>query len=489
LILVIDNGAYAIEQYLIDPRVFEDPSRPELPYVQLNRWDYTETAASLGATFVRAVDKQPALADALRAALEHNGTGLISVRVSPRELPPENRRPGAGNSSSKHTAISEMPQERVIAEFPGMTVHAGGEAGRREAVETRSAHALIVPRSSGLRAVLQKGRSFQRSNPHIPVLVDRGRYLIVDLPASARVHEEPGCFALAREEDYPVGFQVRRATPGVRRDDISAVLERLSGSMLQTVVNELAAIFTRYSLSEGYGQAVKLSERWLREAGCTVQRDAVSIPGGATANVIGSRTGTAENRRLFIVCAHLDSVNHEDGAGGRAPGADDNATGSATVVAIASAIAGVQLRHDARFILFGGEEQGLLGSKAYVDRLSTADRGRIRGVVNIDMAGSKNMPDLSVLLEGADISRMVVEDLARVASTYTALTTQISFQPYASDHVPFIDARIPAVLTIEGADGAYAHEHTARDTTDKVNNDLHREITAMNLAWLLEQTM
>jgi Zn-dependent M28 family amino/carboxypeptidase len=147
------------------------------------------------------------------------------------------------------------------------------------------------------------------------------------------------------------------------------------------------------------------------------------------------------------------------------------------------------LAHDVAFLLFGGEEQGLLGSRYFVENLPPADRARIAGVVNIDMAGSKNTAEPSVLLEGAPLSQAVINQLASAAATYTDLETQVSLNPYASDHVPFIDAGIPAVLTIEGADSAYAHEHTARDVPNRVDFELHRQITMMDLAWLATEAM
>jgi hypothetical protein len=55
--------------------------------------------------------------------------------------------------------------------------------------------------------------------------------------------------------------------------------------------------------------------------------------------------------------------------------------------------------------------------------------------------------------------------------------------------VPFIDRGLAAVLTIEGTDSAFEHEHTARDTPDRLDFELHRQITAMNLAWLVEQAV
>jgi Zn-dependent M28 family amino/carboxypeptidase len=110
-------------------------------------------------------------------------------------------------------------------------------------------------------------------------------------------------------------------------------------------------------------------------------------------------------------------------------------------------------------------------------------------MINIDMAASRNTPNLSVLLEGAPLSRGLIDGLAAVAATYTPLETQVSLQPFGSDHLPFLQAGLPAVLTIEGTDSAYEHEHTARDTPDRLDYVLHRAITRMDLAWLLEQTL
>lgn len=376
--------------------------------------------------------------------------------------------------------------EVVIARMGDTSVLARHVLG--SSAETRRGNS-VHPQASReeIRVVVQKGRSFQRANPHIPVLVDCGRYLVVELAPGAAVHAEPGCFTVA--ERLGIGFRTERAAPGPRREEVAALVGRISSSELRSRVEALAALPTRHSLMPRLEPALKLAEGWLRAAGCITHRIPVPIPGGETANLVAERHGTSDTPRLFMVCAHLDSVNHEEGPDGFAPGADDNASGSASVVAIAQTLADQRLAHDVRFLLFGGEEQGLLGSSAYVDRLSEADRRRLAGVVNIDMAASQNTPGLSVLLEGAEVSRGVIDEMARAAATYTQLETQVSLDPYASDHVPFIRRGLPAVLTIEGADSAYAHEHTARDTPDRLNYALHREITAMNLAWLAEQVL
>ena len=77
----------------------------------------------------------------------------------------------------------------------------------------------------------------------------------------------------------------------------------------------------------------------------------------------------------------------------------------------------------------------------------------------------------------------MIDGLASAAAAYTGLEVQVSLSPYASDHVPFLDAGLPAVLTIEGADGANTAVHTAGDTVDRVDVDLAAEIVRMNVAY------
>ena len=189
---------------------------------------------------------------------------------------------------------------------------------------------------------------------------------------------------------------------------------------------------------------------------------------------------------MVLVTAHLDSINIAGGAAAPAPGADDNGSGSAGLLAIARAITDHPAVHDLRLILFGGEEQGLFGSRHYVTSLPNPERQRIRAVVNMDMIGTLNSPTPTVLLEGAEISQTVINGLAEAAATYTTLTVQTSLTPFNSDHVPFIQKGIAAVLTIEGTDGANTNIHSANDTLQFINHDLALDILRMNVAFVAQ---
>ena len=83
--------------------------------------------------------------------------------------------------------------------------------------------------------------------------------------------------------------------------------------------------------------------------------------------------------RVIIVAAHLDSINLAGGPSAAAPGADDNASGSAGVIEIARVFKDRDDGHELRFILFGAGELGLLGSRHYIRSRAAPERYGLRG--------------------------------------------------------------------------------------------------------------
>ena len=282
-----------------------------------------------------------------------------------------------------------------------------------------------------------------------------------------------------------VAAVARRAGPIDPDPAVVTVLDTLSRDAYLADVVTLAAHPTRRSESAGFDAAATWAAEQLEAAGYAVSTQPVPRGGGHCRNVIGERPGGgAAPREIVLVTAHLDSINL-DGPTEPAPGADDNASGSAGVLALARALAGHPAAADLQFILFGGEEQGLFGSRRYVAALPPQERARVRAVINMDMIGCRNVPEPGVLLEGAAVSQDVLDGLARAAAIYTDLAVQVSLDPADSDHVPFIDAGLPAVLTIEAADRTNPRPHTSDDTVDTVDADLALAILRMNLAYLL----
>jgi indolepyruvate decarboxylase len=87
IVIVLDNGHYGIEQFLLDQRYFTDPSAAPIPYLALNRWDYPAFARALGFQETSAVGDVGGLKAALARAQRASGPVMISARIAERDMP------------------------------------------------------------------------------------------------------------------------------------------------------------------------------------------------------------------------------------------------------------------------------------------------------------------------------------------------------------------------------------------------------------------
>jgi Zn-dependent M28 family amino/carboxypeptidase len=108
----------------------------------------------------------------------------------------------------------------------------------------------------------------------------------------------------------------------------------------------------------------------------------VAVVNDPQSNVIAERTGRNDDN-VVMAGAHLDSVP----AG---PGINDNGSGSAALLELAEQLGKLKPENTLRFAWWGGEESGLIGSTAYVNDLTAAERDRIALYLNFDMVGSPN---------------------------------------------------------------------------------------------------
>ncbi|SCE98226.1 M28 family peptidase [Micromonospora mirobrigensis] len=141
---------------------------------------------------------------------------------------------------------------------------------------------------------------------------------------------------------------------------------------------------TRRAGSAGYTASVAYVKGKLQAAGYTVTEQTCTTCTYPGSNLIAEwPQGPADQVQMFG--AHLDSVS----AG---PGINDNGSGSATLLENALVLAGQNptMTKRIRFAWWNGEEQGLQGSKFYVNSLSATQKGYIKGYYNFDMVGSPN---------------------------------------------------------------------------------------------------
>jgi hypothetical protein len=312
--------------------------------------------------------------------------------------------------------------------------------------------------------------------------------LVAATPDDAKMLDahEPGALAPVRRNAVYARSSANEAPRTVsaeKTSDMAVYADAVDPERWRATVADLAAFRTRYVGTDGLAAARDYLAAQFAALGLTVTTPQIDVGGDRANNVVAELRGATRPDDVYIVCGHYDSISEQPGS--VAPGAEDNGSGAAAVVELARVFAANPPAATIRFIDFAGEEEGLFGSKQYVDaEESTGDAAKIKAVINMDMIAFSRDSDLDVLLETGDVGRDLQAALADAAAAVTSLRVVTSLHPFGSDHVPFIRAGIPCVLTIENDWDEYPDYHTSRDTMDNVRLDMGGQVIRMNAATL-----
>ncbi len=195
-----------------------------------------------------------------------------------------------------------------------------------------------------------------------------------------------------------------------------------------------------------------------------------------TQNVIGLVEGTHPTLKdqYIVIGAHYDHI----GLGGknsssRTPdslavhnGADDNASGVASFLEIAQKLSANKPHRSIVIIAFGAEEQGLLGSRFFVEN-PIVPLESIVAMVNIDMLGRLN-DDRTLQISGVKTSVEVEEILAITNEKYSFNLSLIPQGYGPSDHASFYSKDIPVLFF---STGPHIDYHTPNDNIQRINFD------------------
>ncbi|MER5881023.1 M28 family metallopeptidase [Streptomyces sp. NPDC001910] len=191
----------------------------------------------------------------------------------------------------------------------------------------------------------------------------------------------------------------------------------------------------------GYKASLDYVKAKLDAAGFTTTVQQFTSGGRTGYNLIADWPG-GDTGRVVMAGSHLDSVT----AG---PGINDNGSGSAAVLETALAVSrsNYQPTKHLRFAWWGAEELGMVGSRYYVNSLTTANRAKISGYLNFDMIGSPN-PGYFVYDDDP-----AIEKTFKTYFTGIGVSTEIETEGDGrSDHAPFKSAGIPVGGLFSGAD-------------------------------------
>jgi hypothetical protein len=213
----------------------------------------------------------------------------------------------------------------------------------------------------------------------------------------------------------------------------------------------------------------------------------------STRNVLGLIEGGDPKLKneIVVIGAHYDHVGyskpHQEGEDYIYNGADDNASGTSAVLAIAQAF-GAAPRKPKRSVLlmaFAGEEKGLFGSRAYVEQPLFPLENTV-AMLNLDMVG-RNAPD-SVSVGGVTRSPDLVK-LNEEENRAVGLHLDYSLENYfnRSDQYNFARKKIPFLFY---SAGLHADYHRVGDHADKINENKIAKIAtlAFRVAWQAANT-
>jgi aminopeptidase YwaD len=269
------------------------------------------------------------------------------------------------------------------------------------------------------------------------------------------------------ESERPARFEAARAMATVRR---------LAGR-----------IGAREATTRAYRRAARAVGRRFADLGYDVRRQrlrvpegvswGVPVPAGRTWNVVAAPQGFRARQPHLLVGAHLDTVP-------QAPGAEDNASG----VAVLLELARLADRDDARlpvvFVAFAAEEPRgdgdalhHFGSRAYVARMSAAERRALQAMVSLDRVGVGRVVPICT---GGLSEPKVKAALARHAQRLD-IPVQRCSDNQSSDHWSFEKA---GELAARLGSTPYAGYHSAQDVPAVVNPAQLRRVGRVAWAWL-----
>lgn len=371
----------------------------------------------------------------------------------------------------------------VCGESPETRAALAGEGlvpSRAVSLETReSLYVLSPPDEDGARWLGRAGARVvaRQEGQWLCALDRRAEWLLATMSRDrgfhcgyARLAERSLAPPLAGDHLSSPDGATRRALLDPR---IQAAVQGVEANALERATAWLSGLTTtRLSSSQGARDARAALRGVL--AGIVPSTRIQGIGGGFAGNVVGEIPGSRDPNKIVVIGAHYDSINAVDGPNGPAPGADDNASGVAGVLEAARALrAAGPYQHTLRFVLFSGEEQGLVGS-VLASNEALANGEEILAMFNLDMIAYRAPGDArDVDLATNNTSPELTDLIDSVGAAYVPNWSSSRGPLLAgfSDHQSYDSNGWPAAFLFEDRTDFFPTRHTALDRFPDATND------------------
>ncbi|KAI8884580.1 Zn-dependent exopeptidase [Backusella circina FSU 941] len=297
-------------------------------------------------------------------------------------------------------------------------------------------------------------------------------------------------------ESYSVQSNWQPVIPASARyqDEVEPFIANLTTKYMKENLEEFTNFRTRYYKSETGAKSC----RWLFDQ---IEKVASSGDGHVSVkqfkhswdqfSIIARFEGSNEELKdeVVIVGAHQDSVNQWLPWFGRSPGADDDGSGTVTILESFRSLVenGFKPERPVEFHWYSGEEAGLLGSQA-VSKAYAEDGKRVVAMLQNDMTGyiGANGPVIGIVTDHVD--EKLTEFLQELVDNYAGIPYVRTKCGYAcSDHASWRKLGFPSAFTIESAfDDSNHYIHTTDDTIDKLSFDHMKEFSKVAIGFAIE---
>ena len=265
-------------------------------------------------------------------------------------------------------------------------------------------------------------------------------------------------------------------------ETIIDILENIGEELILGYLEDLVAFGPRVTGSGACQAAGTYIYNEFVSYGLEARYDDWSSSGYSSKNIEGTLPGIDETSdEIYIITAHYDSVPGS-------PGADDDGSGTAAVLAAAKIMSQYEFNFTIRFVAFSGEEQGLLGSYEYVEE-AYGNGDNIVADLNGDMIGyATNPTEASYIKVYEDTASQwitdLTEDVSQNYNEYIGLTVVPSGPAYNSDHASFWEFGYNAVMYHEYRFNDYYH--SPQDTIEHMDIDYSTRVSRLIIATLGE---
>ena len=264
----------------------------------------------------------------------------------------------------------------------------------------------------------------------------------------------------------------------VSLDSLSQTVQEFTGEIATNVGGNSVTILNRGQANNDLAGDY-LVERFNAMDNLTVNDQAFNTNGR---NIIATQLGKTNPNDIYIICAHYDSVADYC--------ADDNASGTATVLEIARILSTQCMDNTIIYALWDEEEIGLKGAGFYATQANT-NGDNILGVLNIDMMGydGDNDDDFDIDVRPVANSLAMKDDLVSLLATYNFNLNVNVVNPgtTASDHARFWNQGFSAVLVGESweNDDQTPHYHSSGDRYSTLDLPYFHEIAKLIMSYMV----